>query len=81
MLRDARGPFSKSCLGFASFHFDLESASVELIDDKSEILHAFTRTIGGKIDVTVTTPSDKATTRPLRVINDIGDKPGKGSGD
>ena len=81
MLRDARGPFSKSTLGFASFHFDPESATVQLIDDKGAILHAFTRTLAGKIDVTLTTPSDKATTRPLRVINDIGDKPGKGFGD
>jgi hypothetical protein len=54
---------------------------VDLIDDKSEIVHAFTRTLAGKVDVTATTPSDKATTRPLRVINDIGDKPGKGFGD
>jgi tartrate-resistant acid phosphatase type 5 len=80
MLRDVRGPFSKASLGFASFHFEPDSTSVQLIDDKSTVLHAFDRTLAGQTTITLTTSSDKATTRPLRVINDLGDK-GKGFGD
>ncbi len=69
MLRDQRGPFSKSVLGFADLHFGPDVATVELVGAKENVLHAFERDHFGKVTVTVNTPSDPATTKPLKVIN------------
>jgi hypothetical protein len=40
-----------------------------LIGAKENVLHAFERDHAGKVTVTVNTPSDPATTKPLKVIN------------
>jgi hypothetical protein len=69
MLRDQRGPFSKSVLGFADLHFSPDTMAVELIGAKDNVLHAFERDHSGKVTVTANTPSDPATTKPLKVIN------------
>lgn len=74
MLRDNRGPFSRSVTGFADLAFTPEQAAVRLIDEAGKTLHAFTRDRDGKVTVTENTPSDKATTHPLRVIQGIDGK-------
>jgi tartrate-resistant acid phosphatase type 5 len=79
MLRDARGPFSVSQHGFAELAFTPGAMSVDLLDPSGTVLHAFTRTPDGRVNVTVNSPSQKATAHPLRVINDVGG--GKGNAD
>ena len=77
MLRDNRGPFSRSTLGFADLHFEQNLATVRLLDEKGQILHAFTRQReGGEVKTTVNSPSDKATTQPLRTIEGLPEKKG-----
>ncbi len=68
MLRDNRGPFSRSTLGFATFQFQPDVATVWLFDENKNLMHSFTRTRAGHVEVEQNTPSDKATTRPLRTI-------------
>ena len=76
MLRDNRGPFSRSTLGFADLHFDADTASVKLLDENGEILHSFTRDrASGKVTTLLNSPSDKATTQPLRTIQGLPEKP------
>ncbi len=77
MLQDRRGPFSRSVHGFADFHFTPDQATVQLVSADGVVLHAFNRSAAdGKVTVTLNTPSDKATTKPLKVIDGIGDKGG-----
>lgn|SRR6185437_16128442 len=78
MLRDNRGPFSRSTLGFAHFEFGQDIATVKLLDGQGQLMHEFTRTHDGQVHVIENTPSDKATTHPLRTIvglPDWGPKP------
>ena len=71
MLRDNRGPFSRSTLGFADLHFDPDAAVVRLLDEKGEPLHVFSRErVSGKTTTLSNSDSDKATTQPLRTIRD-----------
>ena len=72
MLRDNRGPFSKSTLGFAHLRFDSESVSCQLMDENGDVLHAFTRDRQGKVQTVSNTKSDPATQHPLRVIQGVG---------
>jgi tartrate-resistant acid phosphatase type 5 len=82
MLRDARGPFSRSILGFADFRFDPQSVTVSLVGVDGTVLHSFSRDADGKVATLINTPSDKATEHPLQVINGLGAKPTKvGGGD
>lgn len=75
MLRDLRGPFSKAEMGFAHFSFDADSATVRFLDGTTgHVVHAFTRDHAGKVTVLSNTPSDRATTKPLRVIQGIDEK-------
>jgi tartrate-resistant acid phosphatase type 5 len=68
MLRDNRGPFSKSVIGFAAFDFTPEKTAVRLLGGDGALLHEFTRDSAGHVVVAHTTPGDKATTHPLAVI-------------
>jgi tartrate-resistant acid phosphatase type 5 len=77
MLRDNRGPFSRAVTGFADLAFTPDLATVRLVDETGKTLHAFTRDRDGKVTVTDNTPSDKATTQPLRVIQGIDGKKGE----
>jgi hypothetical protein len=74
MLRDQRGPFSRSVGGFAEFIVQPDSITVRLVDTHGTVLHQFTRDANGKITVTINTPSDRATDKPLEVIQGL-DKP------
>lgn len=71
MLRDNRGPYSRATYGFASFDFTPDLAKVRLIAADGKPVHEFTRRKDGTVTVTLNSPSEKATTRPLRTINGI----------
>lgn len=77
MLRDNRGPFSRSLAGFAAFSFDPDMLTVNLIGEDGTVLHTFTRTKAGVVTVTHTTLSDLRTTQPLRLIQgfDVAPRP------
>ncbi len=75
MLRDNRGPFSRSVTGFAAFAFTPEKADVRLIGGDGVLLHEFTRDPAGHIAIAKTTPGDKATTHPLEVIQGLDTPP------
>lgn len=69
MRNDVRGPFSRSVYGFADLQFTEERATVRYISGTDgTVLHAFTRTKAGKVNVIQTTPSDRATPRTVRSI-------------
>jgi tartrate-resistant acid phosphatase type 5 len=72
MLRDQRGPFSKSLNGFGHFQFTPEKALVRLIGADGNELHAFERSKAGAIKILANMPNDKATTQPLKEIQGIG---------
>jgi hypothetical protein len=74
MLRDNRGPFSRSTHGFASFRFTPEAATVQLIGADGTIVHEFSRSREGNVTVTLNSPSDPATKHKLKAINGIDDK-------
>jgi len=73
MLRDRRGPFSRSVHGFAAFDVNGDLATVSLLDADGRTLHEFTRDHAGLVKVTLNTPSDKATKHPLKVIQGVDD--------
>jgi hypothetical protein len=75
MLRDNRGPFSKSTLGFAHLRFDAESVTVQLMDENGDVIHAFTRDRQGRVQTISNTASDPATKHPLRVIQGVDGQP------
>jgi hypothetical protein len=74
MLRDNRGPFSRSTHGFASFRFTPDVATVQLIGADGTIVHEFSRSREGNVTVTLNSPSDPATKHKLKAINGIDDK-------
>jgi hypothetical protein len=74
MLKDQRGPFSSSTYGFGSFQFTPDRADVKLINGQGKVVHAFSRDRAGAIRVTLNSPSDPATKRPLKTIQGIDDK-------
>ena len=74
MVKDARGPFSKSINGFGHFQFTPEKATIRFIDLKGDVVHAFERTKAGQVTVLANTPSDKASTKPLKAIQGVGEK-------
>ncbi len=75
MLRDVRGPFSKAMNGFAHFQFTQDKAVVRLVGKDSQAVHIFERTRQGAVNILMTTPSDKATTNPIkaRFENELAD--------
>jgi tartrate-resistant acid phosphatase type 5 len=76
MLKDNRGPFSKSIMGFAHLRLTPEKATVSLISKSGQTLHLFERSRDGRVTVVVNSPSDQATTMPLKTIQGIeGKKP------
>jgi tartrate-resistant acid phosphatase type 5 len=75
MLRDNRGPYSRSDIGFATLRFTQSAATVSLIDAHDMLLHQFERSMDGTIRILATSPSDKATEHPLKVIVGIDEDP------
>ncbi|HZL34793.1 MAG TPA: metallophosphoesterase [Tepidisphaeraceae bacterium] len=74
MIRDNRGPFSRSIYGFVHFDFTPEQVTVRYIGSDGTVLHEFVRTKAGAVRVTKTTPSDPAIDHPLEAIQGIYDK-------
>jgi hypothetical protein len=72
MVKDTRGPFSKSINGFGHFQFTPEKATVRYISAAGETVHVFERTKAGEVKVLANTPSDTASTKPLKEIQGIG---------
>ena len=72
---DNRGPFSKSTHGFAHLNFTDTLATVKLIGENGEVLHAFTRTPDGKIAITVAGQSDTAIPRKVGDVSRGGTTP------
>ena len=56
MLRDNRGPYSRSVIGFAAFDLTPDKATVRLIGGDGALLHEFTRDGAGRVTVGHTTP-------------------------
>ncbi|MDB5171334.1 MAG: Acid phosphatase [Phycisphaerales bacterium] len=75
LLRDNRGPYSRSDTGFAAIRFTETTATVSLIDAHDKLLHQFERSTEGTVRIIATTPSDKATEHPLKVIVGIDEDP------
>jgi hypothetical protein len=75
MLRDDRGPYSKSITGFAALDFQPDQVTVHLLAGDGTVLHEFTRTKAGQVNVTLNTPSDPHAKHPLRVIQGYSDSP------
>lgn len=61
MRRNDRGPFSRSAYGFAHMTLTEKYAEVRFLDSSGRLLHLFTRTPEGKVEVWATSPSDPAT--------------------
>ena len=82
MRRDNRGPFSKRSHGFAHLSFTDAKATARIVDSKGEILHAFTRTPDGQIEITVQGVSDVAVPRKIKDVtrNVATSKPAKIAG-
>lgn len=74
MRRDNRGPFSKRMWGFAHLAITPEKAVVRYIGKDAAEAHVFERTTEGKVTVVSTTPSDKATNKPLKAVQGVGEK-------
>jgi acid phosphatase len=74
MLRDNRGPFSRSITGFAAFTIEPDQTTVRLISGDGSMLHEFTRSKAGKVTVTQNTASDPRPANPLKVIQGIDEK-------
>jgi 3',5'-cyclic AMP phosphodiesterase CpdA len=72
MRNDVRGPFSKAINGFGYFQFTPEKATVRFISAAGEVVHAFERTKAGEVNILANTPSDPATTKPLKEIQGVG---------
>lgn len=79
MLRDNRGPFSKSVAGFADFDIRPEAITVQMVDIDGAVDHAFRRDKDGAVTTLTNTPSDAATSKPLKTIQGLDTK--KGGGD
>ncbi|HWE95686.1 MAG TPA: metallophosphoesterase [Tepidisphaeraceae bacterium] len=75
LLRDNRGPYSRSDTGFAALRFTQVTATVSLIDSHDKLLHVFERSTDGTIRILATSPSDKATEHPLKVIAGFDEDP------
>ncbi|MDB5172092.1 MAG: metallophosphoesterase [Phycisphaerales bacterium] len=75
LLRDNRGPYSRSDTGFAALRFTESAATVSLIDSHDKLLHVFERSTDGTIRILATSPSDKATEHPLKVIAGFDEDP------
>jgi hypothetical protein len=68
MLRDDRGPFSRSVTGFAAFTITPQTVTVSLIGGDGSVLHSFVRAKAGQVTITQNTASDPRPKDPLRVI-------------
>jgi hypothetical protein len=68
MAGDLRGPFSKAAHGFADLQFTPNLITVKFIDVEGAVMHAFTRTPGGKVKVLQSSPSDRAVPRTVKSI-------------
>jgi len=74
MRNDTRGPFSRAVHGFAHFQFKGDLATVSMVGEDGNILHAFTRTRDGVVKTVETTGSDRATSKPLKAIQGLEEK-------
>lgn len=74
MLRDNRGPFSRSIYGFAHFQITPEEAVVRYIGCDGKPVHVFQRSKAGETRVLMTTPSDRGAPKPLKAILGLYDK-------
>jgi tartrate-resistant acid phosphatase type 5 len=74
LIRDNRGPFSRTVYGFVHFDVTPDLATVRYVGADGATLHEFTRTKAGEVKVTLTTPSDAAIDNPLEAIQGLYDK-------
>jgi tartrate-resistant acid phosphatase type 5 len=74
MLRNNRGPFSRSIYGFVHFELTPDKATVHYIGVEDEPLHVFERSKAGEVKTLFTTPSDPAADKPLEVIQGLYDR-------
>jgi tartrate-resistant acid phosphatase type 5 len=74
LIRDNRGPFSRTVYGFVHFDVTPDLATVRYVGADGATLHEFTRTKAGEVKVTQTTPSDTAIDNPLEAIQGLYDK-------
>jgi tartrate-resistant acid phosphatase type 5 len=68
MLRDNRGPFSRSIYGFVHFEITPTLATVRYIGVDDKPLHIFERTKAGETRVLMSTRSDSPIDKPLEAI-------------
>ena len=73
MLRDNRGPFSRSEAGFAAFTITPGAADVRLLAENGSILHEFVRTKAGAVRIIQDSSSTPRVKDPLRAIQGIDD--------
>jgi 3',5'-cyclic AMP phosphodiesterase CpdA len=71
MLRNNRGPFSRSVYGFAHFELTPALATVRYIGADGNPLHIFQRTKAGQTTVLLNTKSDSPVDKPLEAIMGI----------
>ena len=70
-----RGPFSKSTVGFADISFTPRTATGRLVSGTDgSVLHEFTRTKDGKVDIVKAGDSDAATPRTIKSITRGGEE-------
>jgi hypothetical protein len=74
IVRDRRGPFSRSIYGFVHFDFSPGRVMVHYIGADGKPVHVFERAKDGDVKVMMTTPSDRGIANPLEVIQGIYDK-------
>jgi tartrate-resistant acid phosphatase type 5 len=65
MKRDNRGPFSRSSYGFVHLRFTDEMAHAKFVDPSLQVLHEFTRTPAGAIELGTPPQVQPAATRPI----------------
>ena len=70
-----RGPFSKSTMGFADINFTPTTATARVVSGTDgSVLHEFTRTKDGKVDIVKAGDSDAATPRTVKSITRGGEE-------
>jgi hypothetical protein len=74
LIRDNRGPFSRSVYGFVHFDFAADHVTVHYIGTDGKPVHEFERSKAGEVKVLMTTPSDAGVAKPLEVLQGIYDK-------
>lgn len=72
MRHDERGPMSLQTNGFGHFEFTADMCTVRFINDQDKLLHQFTRTKNGKVEVQIEGGFTKAAGNPLRALEGFG---------